>query len=212
MKNPLRHRISHWKFLSKEYTRRADGVMVRSAALKKVSMVRILLEEFEPSNWNGKCAAERNQKEAQGSSGNIPMAEKTSIMTLETENLRGEYSTKLRKSLKKLEHQEESDIQRRWSEIREAYCKTAEEVLGFIKHHRKRWISDETWALIAERGEIKAKMLQAKSNRIREKLEASYGIKNRLVKKGARRDKRNYINQCEASRRSRRSQLKRGPT
>ncbi|RNA22431.1 craniofacial development 2-like, partial [Brachionus plicatilis] len=60
----------------------------------------------------------------------------------------------------------------------------------------KRWISDKTWALIAERGEIKAKMLQAKSNRIREKLEASYGIKNRLVKKGARRDKRNYINQC----------------
>ncbi|RNA26847.1 hypothetical protein BpHYR1_013683 [Brachionus plicatilis] len=49
------------------------------------------------------------------------------------------------------------------------------------------WISDETWALIAERGEIKAKMLQAKSNRIREKLEASYGIKNRLVKKGALR-------------------------
>ncbi|RNA28960.1 craniofacial development 2-like, partial [Brachionus plicatilis] len=74
-----------------------------------------------------------------------------------------EYSTKLRKSLQKLE-QDESDIQRRWSEIREAYCKTAEEVLGFIKHHRKRWISDETWALIAERGEIKAKMLQAKSN------------------------------------------------
>ncbi|RNA38926.1 craniofacial development 2-like [Brachionus plicatilis] len=93
-------------------------------------------------------SASANQKEAQGSSGNIPMAEKTSVMTLETENQRGG-----------CKQNKESDIQRRWSEIRKAYCKTAEEVLGFIKHHRKRWISDETWALIAERGEIKAKML-----------------------------------------------------
>ncbi|RNA12140.1 hypothetical protein BpHYR1_004409, partial [Brachionus plicatilis] len=34
-------------------------------------------------------SASANQKEVQGSSGNIPMAEKTSVMTLETENLRG---------------------------------------------------------------------------------------------------------------------------
>ncbi|RMZ99450.1 hypothetical protein BpHYR1_034107 [Brachionus plicatilis] len=49
-----------------------------------------------------------------------------------------EYSIKLRKSLQKLEHQEESDKQRRWSEIREGYSKTAEKVLGFVKHQKEK--------------------------------------------------------------------------
>ncbi|RNA12629.1 craniofacial development 2-like [Brachionus plicatilis] len=62
-----------------------------------------------------------------------------------------EYSKMLRKSLQTIEQQEESDIQKRWLEILEVYCKTAEEVLGFVNYKKKRWISDETWALAAER-------------------------------------------------------------
>ena len=53
--------------------------------------------------------------------------------------------------------------------LEKAYVKTAEKVLGYRKVRRKPWISAEMWLLMEQRKGIKQKMLNSKSERLKEK-------------------------------------------
>ena len=54
----------------------------------------------------------------------------------------------------------EQDIETRWTNIKESYKKTAEEVLGYRKKQSKPWISAASWKKIDEEDLVKLKWIQ----------------------------------------------------
>ncbi len=91
------------------------------------------------------------------------------------------------------EMEEEPTINSKWNAIKTIYSETAQKVLGFKKKGAKEWISASTWQKVEERKQLKAKMLNSKSQRLLEKTKMSYKNKDREVKRSARRDKRVFV-------------------
>lgn len=84
-------------------------------------------------------------------------------------------------------------INNKWNAIKTAYSETAQNVLGFKQNVAEEWISATTWQRIEESRQLKAKVLNTKSQRLYEKAKASYKNKDREVKRCARREKRAFI-------------------
>ena len=89
----------------------------------------------------------------------------------------------------------EQDIEARWTNIKESYKKTAEEVLGYRKKKSKPWISDTSWKKIDGRRACKAKVDSTRSERLKAAYREEYRAKDKEVKKQLRRDRRNWIDQ-----------------
>ena len=73
------------------------------------------------------------------------------------------------------------------------YKDTAECVLEFRKKKDKQWITPETWRKINERREAKDNLLNAKSPRLTRRAKEECKIKDKEVKRSARRDKRVFV-------------------
>ena len=89
----------------------------------------------------------------------------------------------------------EQDIETRWTNIKESYKKTAEEVLGYRKKQSKPWISAASWKKINERRSCKAKVDSTRSERLKATYREEFQAKDKEVKKQLRRDRRNWIDQ-----------------
>ncbi|KAL3842166.1 hypothetical protein ACJMK2_020209 [Sinanodonta woodiana] len=67
-----------------------------------------------------------------------------------------------------------------------------EEVLGYINNRKTEWIPEETWTRIEERRQIKKRLLDSNSPRLKDKISKEYRGKDKEVNKSARRDRREY--------------------
>ncbi|KAK3540972.1 hypothetical protein QTP86_007688 [Hemibagrus guttatus] len=76
-----------------------------------------------------------------------------------------------------------------------ALKEAAEETIGYRKNVKTEWISNDTWKTIEERRQIKKKLLDSKSPRLKERITSWYREKDREVKTSTRRDKRRHIEQ-----------------
>ena len=76
------------------------------------------------------------------------------------------------------------------NQIKDVYCNTANNTLGYLMSTDQTWLSTDTWRRIKERKTIKSKILNTKSKRIQERLQLEYSIKDKEIKKSARHDKR----------------------
>ncbi|CAG2237726.1 unnamed protein product [Mytilus edulis] len=85
------------------------------------------------------------------------------------------------------------DLNEHWNKVKTMFNDTAVNVLGIRDSTRKRWISDTTWNVIEKRRSTKSKYNQARSERLKEKLQIEYSELNKEVKKKARKDKLQYI-------------------
>ena len=85
------------------------------------------------------------------------------------------------------------EINPKWKRIKTAYLETAEECLGRKNRERKEWMKEETWKAIEKRRETKKKCLDAKSQRLKERLEQQYQGENQEVRRLSRNDKRRYL-------------------
>ena len=98
-----------------------------------------------------------------------------------------------------VEDQEMNEVETAWKQIATIFTENSKEKVGYRKRKaNKNWIQQETLDAIEERREIKRRLLQTKSLRIRERQEASYREANRKVKRLARRDKREAMDQLAA--------------
>lgn len=61
---------------------------------------------------------------------------------------------------------EEPTINSKWNAIKTIYSETAQKVQGFKQIGAKEWISASTWQKVEERKQLKAKMLNTKSQRL----------------------------------------------
>ncbi|KAL3875419.1 hypothetical protein ACJMK2_033367 [Sinanodonta woodiana] len=67
-----------------------------------------------------------------------------------------------------------------------------EEVLGYRNNRKTEWISEETSTQIEERRQIKKRLLDSKSPRLKDKISKEYRGKDKEVKKSASRDRKEY--------------------
>ena len=91
-----------------------------------------------------------------------------------------------------LENLLEDDINTHCDKILNVYTETSRTTLGHKTRQRKEWISDATWSLIEQRKEAKRKMLTKNGERNTEARQ-DYKRLNIGVKRSARQDKRDYI-------------------
>lgn len=91
------------------------------------------------------------------------------------------------------EMEEELTINSKWNPIKTIYFETAQKVLGFKQKGAKEWISANTGLKVEERKQLKAKMLNTKSQRLLEKTKMSYKNKDREVMGSARKDKMVFV-------------------
>ena len=82
-----------------------------------------------------------------------------------------------------------SDINVMWEQIRTAYMQTSETCLGRRQKKRKEWITADAWQTIENRRALKKKVMDTRSERLKERYRRQY----RAVKRMTRGDKRAYI-------------------
>ena len=94
-------------------------------------------------------------------------------------------------------------VESKWKQFKTAYQETAEEIIGYKKNKTKPWLSKETWDKIEDRKKIKSKILTANSHETEQVLRQEYKVRDKLVKRSARKDKRDYVedlaNQAEVA-------------
>ena len=79
-------------------------------------------------------------------------------------------------------------------ELRDSLRETAKQVLGVPKKKKKKWILDETWGKIEERGKINVRLLDENiGDVVRRDLKQQYAEAERDVKHSVRRDKRRFV-------------------
>ena len=71
----------------------------------------------------------------------------------------------------------------KWNQIKDIYCNTAKNTLGYLRSTDKTLLSTDTWRRIEERKTIKSKILNTKSKRNQERLQIEYSIKAKAIKK-----------------------------
>lgn len=109
---------------------------------------------------------------------------KLDIAKLQYPKVNKEFVAELRSRFSKPDaKKEEHTINSERDATKTTYYETAQRVLGFKPKGGKEWIPANTW-----RKQQKAKLLNIKSQRLLEKAKTSYKIKDREVKRRARRE------------------------
>ena len=85
------------------------------------------------------------------------------------------------------------NIELEWDLIKSNFTETAKKILGFKKKENKEWITENTIKRLEERKEIRKNMLNEKKESKQQELKVQYQKKDREVKKAARADKRQYL-------------------
>ncbi|XP_048753558.2 craniofacial development protein 2-like [Ostrea edulis] len=89
---------------------------------------------------------------------------------------------------------ERDSIDKKWERVADIYRKCRGKCIGFRQQQKtKDWITPDTWAKISAGRDIKKKMNEAKSSRLKERLQLEYSEIQRDVKKITRTDKRSYM-------------------
>ena len=88
----------------------------------------------------------------------------------------------------------ENVVEKKWKKIKDTYCETAKDVLGYRTRKNKSWISPESWKGVEERKQLKQKLVGTRSERLKARLQQEYRKKDLEVKKSLRKDKREWAN------------------
>ena len=90
--------------------------------------------------------------------------------------------------------EEEDTVNQQWKQVKNIFDEASKTCLGMQKTRKKKeWITPDTWQAIEERRQLKKKINDSKSARLREKYRAAYTETNRRVKRKIRTDKRAYM-------------------
>ena len=93
----------------------------------------------------------------------------------------GKFHIEIRNRFSVLEDQQELDI-----------MGASGNVLGYKKNRKEKWILGEAWKKIGEREETKKILNQAKSQRLKDRLQTVYYEQDKEVKRMARKDRKEF--------------------
>ena len=86
-----------------------------------------------------------------------------------------------------------SDINTMWEQIRKTYTQTSETCLRRRQKKRKELITADTWQVIESRRALKKKVMDTRSDRLKERYRQQYREADRTMKRMTRADKRAYM-------------------
>ena len=90
--------------------------------------------------------------------------------------------------------EEEDTVNQQWKQVKTIFDEASKTCLGMQKTRKKKeWITQDTWQAIEERRQLKKKIIDSKSARLREKYRTAYTETNRRVKRKIRTGKRAYM-------------------
>jgi len=92
-----------------------------------------------------------------------------------------------------MEKVENETTEEKWRKIRTTFSEASEKVLGFKEKNKKDWLTQQTWEKIREQKKVKDDMNVCKTQVRKMEMQKKYTEKNREVKRNARKDQRNYI-------------------
>ena len=90
-------------------------------------------------------------------------------------------------------HTPPNDINSLWEQIKGAYTQTSKAYLGHRQRKRKEWLTADTWQAIERRRAMKKKVMDTRSERLKERYAQQYREANQTVKRMTRADKRAYM-------------------
>ena len=59
----------------------------------------------------------------------------------------------------------DNEVEKKWKKIKDTYCETAKDVLGYGTRKNKSWISPESWKGVEERKQLKQKLAGTRSGK-----------------------------------------------
>nr|KAG5695243.1 hypothetical protein BaRGS_008071 [Batillaria attramentaria] len=104
------------------------------------------------------------------------------------------FRCELRNRFSALDTLPEETIEEHWHDLRKTWTATCKKVLGKKTRQHKEWLTSDTWDLITERKRLKDLINHTDDQDDKRDLQAQYWDVNRQVKRSARNDKRNFIN------------------
>ena len=84
-------------------------------------------------------------------------------------------------------------VNKNWEKIVTAYNDSSKTCLGCRQRRPKEWMLSDTWKAIESRRRLKKKVMDSKSQRLKERHQEMYRAANKEVKRRTRADKRKYI-------------------
>ena len=115
---------------------------------------------------------------------------------LAAEEMLVKYNVEVRNRFQALEDlEEEENADQMNSRMENIYVGAAKDVLGIAKRTSKPWLSGGTWKKVAERRQLKLKLESTRSERVKQRIRGQYKEKDQEVKRSARKDKRNWMNE-----------------
>ena len=118
---------------------------------------------------------------------------KYNVHSLKEEGKAEEFKIQLKNKFSVLSQLPEETVEEHWHSLREVWKTTCKTVLGKKTRKHKEWLTTDTWTLITERKQLKDLINQTQDQEQNKELEANYWEMNRQVKRNARKDKRNFI-------------------
>ena len=97
----------------------------------------------------------------------------------------GKFKVEIRNRFSALEEEQELDI----TAFKKILMDASEKVLGYKKNKKEEWITGDKWKKIDERKETKKRLNQAKSQRLKDRLQTAYSEQDKEVKRMTRKDK-----------------------
>lgn len=121
------------------------------------------------------------------------MSKRFNTHLLDNPNVLTEFNKNIRHKYERVTYNENDTINTKWDKIKDIYKSTSESILGYKQNKKKEWITNETWQLIKHRKEVKLKILSC-SSELTADLDTEYKQLHKMVKRSARRDKRDWTN------------------
>ena len=84
-------------------------------------------------------------------------------------------------------------VNKNWEKVVTAYNDSSKTCLGCRQQRPKEWMSSDTWKAIESRRILKKKVMDSKSQQLKERHQEMYRAANKEVKRRTRADKRKYI-------------------
>jgi len=109
-----------------------------------------------------------------------------------------EFAIELKNKFSLLAEMPEETVDNNWHKLQDTFKTTCQKVLGKKTRKNKEWLTSETWATIEHRKQLKVQINQAQDQEEKQELRAQYWDQNKQVKKMARKDKRNFIEELTA--------------
>lgn len=117
------------------------------------------------------------------------------IRRLKDPNTSQQFSIKLKNRFQALAEMDDGTIDQKWERVKSTFTITCKEELGFAKREHKVWLSEETIQAIERRRMTKIQLEQAKTRAQKARLTREHTEYNKEVKRKARKDRRDYVNQ-----------------